>query len=1742
MNKEDNKNESWLNEWYRKCPNKYIDLVGDFGGSELFVMDGDSLLFKFLYDPETDFLDFGQPISGGPFLALTFLFENFLKKLEERKCVFHVVFFDVHKSLWNNRPKLRIAREVIVDHLKSNTAIQVFEFKNWWTNEWREYLDERQPLFILTGDGSTEHLEIKEIDNNNEEKGVRSISGIATGNSLRMTIVLRAFMFFSLHNMDIPIALLPGMEFRDSRAYAFVVERGGNSNIEAQEKLEDIKLLTIKAFEVYDEESNWLKSSVEDFKLSSSSENFLNSQECLNVWSNGGKRIALIILSLTGVLCNNDKPDFKYLAKLFLFHVILLEHFPLKLRSAPPLSNDFDGSTIELFLQNFYAYCAKVYVDGILPNNFQELNSNLYDLIDTRLFASLIQCRHEGVLNFNVHLNEIKQQFDACWKLLNQFCKCNGLISLNIDNDEIFREKFQINIDSQSSSVHNKAAKLLPFKHEFFEEYFGDLNLKIPEDSNIKIDEGNYGLIGNVYYDDNTHWHSTKPIKYSDKLDIVHNNKHKTSWELRGYQKHVGYLERYAASLNGTQGYSAQSIIVEKSKAKSPAKKTSNCAALKTRKKIEQEKQRKSLDASEQYLNNVLKEISKNNIKDSINSLDIKLDEKKDKIKHPFTKFRGQFKKLELLVELWAEHSKQCKTSSMRSDWIIPKDILHQVFYIVHNFSKYLDDERKRNLIEVLNRLNFINCKNRIENINTVSNENLPSFNFNLPKNSIDLSVGISDARFQMLYAGHLMDRNTNSVDDRRVQFKPDEWQAKVLDVIDKDESALICCPTSSGKTFISFYAMEKVLRESDDGILVYVAPTKALVNQVTAEIYGRFQKKYKHGNKTTWGIYTREYRENHDKCQILVTVPQILEILVLSPQRVSWARNIKRIIFDEVHMIGLDGEEHYDRLLLLSKSSPILALSATIGNPETFHQWMAKSKEVHGRPMRLIKTTKRFSDLQQYVYLPKFPFDSLLKTTVNPREEQRQSNSIVPINPIFSLSTIILKEHGLPSDMKLVPSQCVQLWDVMKRHVGDNPPNGFDNLDPDVYFRDIGYIVKDDADRYEQELKQAFTNYARDKSLNGIIKSTIEELGTDIKNGFKGLESTANGLDIYGDEFLKEGIVPLLCELSAQDKLPAILFHFNRERCVELALHVLEQLELAENKKRADDPEYQAKKKEAISQEKAREKELKRKRDSKTKDDIFQSEFHSELEGSIPKIFDWEAHDPDFTFVNPKNQVTSEDFKEITEPARQKMGSNSKLLIALERGIGVHHSGLPKKYLSAVEILFRRRHLRVIIATGSLALGINMPCKTVVFVGDSIFLTALQYRQMSGRSGRRGFDPIGHVIFFGIPLTKIKRLLMSELPSLSGHFPLTTTLVLRSFNLLNQCKAKNAIDYNYAKNAIKGLFGESFFCLDKEYLSEQIKHHLRFSIEYLMRENLIDQKGNLINLSAMVSHLYYAEPSNFAFSVLFKHGVFHRICSKLKTNLHEEVMNELILILSYLFNRVRLRKISKELCEKNLCEDKKYPSKIILPPLPKDVNEILTNHNERVLNIYTDYVITFANNNYSKLGSDNILPLSAITIPPKPIDQDLLHEDPIISKLESIATSFVARSPFIAMCSSLGDTFVNLEDLTSHIHSGIFLDFHSIPFIKIDENINAYILDFFTHGQEKALVEANGLKRGEVWQDLRDFRLILLSVVSSLKIRVEELSKNSELEKHLIDEELLVYKGFEMVLERFNEKYKRRN
>ena len=92
-----------------------------------------------------------------------------------------------------------------------------------------------------------------------------------------------------------------------------------------------------------------------------------------------------------------------------------------------------------------------------------------------------------------------------------------------------------------------------------------------------------------------------------------------------------------------------------------------------------------------------------------------------------------------------------------------------------------------------------------------------------------------------------------------------------------------------------------------------------------------------------------------------------------------------------------------------------------------------------------------------------------------------------------------------------------------------------------------------------------------------------------------------------------------------------------------------------------------------------------------------------------------------------------------------------------LEKGIAFHHSGLMPILKEMIEILFGRGFVKVLFATETFAVGINMPTKTVIFTGlrkyDSCkegmrLLNTDEYIQMAGRAGRRGKDDRGIVIY----------------------------------------------------------------------------------------------------------------------------------------------------------------------------------------------------------------------------------------------------------------------------------------------------------------------------------------------------------------------------------------------------------
>ncbi|MBK0866963.1 DEAD/DEAH box helicase [Saccharopolyspora sp. HNM0986] len=95
----------------------------------------------------------------------------------------------------------------------------------------------------------------------------------------------------------------------------------------------------------------------------------------------------------------------------------------------------------------------------------------------------------------------------------------------------------------------------------------------------------------------------------------------------------------------------------------------------------------------------------------------------------------------------------------------------------------------------------------------------------------------------------------------------------------------------------------------------------------------------------------------------------------------------------------------------------------------------------------------------------------------------------------------------------------------------------------------------------------------------------------------------------------------------------------------------------------------------------------------------------------------------------------------------------------ALERGVAAHHAGLLPAFKETVEELFVRGLVKAVFATETLALGINMPARTVVlerlvkFNGEShVDLTPGEYTQLTGRAGRRGIDVEGHAVVIWQP------------------------------------------------------------------------------------------------------------------------------------------------------------------------------------------------------------------------------------------------------------------------------------------------------------------------------------------------------------------------------------------------------
>ncbi len=149
-------------------------------------------------------------------------------------------------------------------------------------------------------------------------------------------------------------------------------------------------------------------------------------------------------------------------------------------------------------------------------------------------------------------------------------------------------------------------------------------------------------------------------------------------------------------------------------------------------------------------------------------------------------------------------------------------------------------------------------------------------------------------------------------------------------------------------------------------------------------------------------------------------------------------------------------------------------------------------------------------------------------------------------------------------------------------------------------------------------------------------------------------------------------------------------------------------------------------------------------------------------------------------------------------------------LVELLEKGIGIHHSGMIPILREIVELMISKKYIKILFATESFAIGLDCPIKTAIFTGlmkfdgcNERYLLSHEYTQMAGRAGRRGIDTIGHVVhcnnLFDLPImSEYKNMLCGTPQKLISKFRISYTLVL---NLL-----KTGVKSDFATFASKSM------------------------------------------------------------------------------------------------------------------------------------------------------------------------------------------------------------------------------------------------------------------------------------------------------------------------------------------------
>ena len=162
-----------------------------------------------------------------------------------------------------------------------------------------------------------------------------------------------------------------------------------------------------------------------------------------------------------------------------------------------------------------------------------------------------------------------------------------------------------------------------------------------------------------------------------------------------------------------------------------------------------------------------------------------------------------------------------------------------------------------------------------------------------------------------------------------------------------------------------------------------------------------------------------------------------------------------------------------------------------------------------------------------------------------------------------------------------------------------------------------------------------------------------------------------------------------------------------------------------------------------------------------------------------------------------------------MTEEEQRVLGAR-EWLAGLERGVAAHHAGLLPAFKAVVERLFQRRLVKLVFATETLALGINMPARAVVierldkFNGEQrVPLTSGEFTQLTGRAGRRGIDHEGHAVVVwsdGVDLEALAHLAGARSFPVRSSFRPTANMAVNLLQRMDLTRARDTLELSFAQ------------------------------------------------------------------------------------------------------------------------------------------------------------------------------------------------------------------------------------------------------------------------------------------------------------------------------------------------------